>query len=269
MPPECSANRDAFRQMVKSVFTGTLCSLLSDGMLVFLHAVRGDQCPDLVVLEADDPDEAVEKLGKARCEAHVRLSIFWVIAITYTLLSLYVTICFLANVERADALGFVGAYFTAVFEDFVLKPMIVAFFAASVCSLVLCCSQEASLKVREVMMAQTAQPLRNSNTGSGRLTEVSLYVDEISGELDGTDKTKETVATSILPQASQVLPSSEALRDESSQSKSLLEVQSEHLEGLESKLEVLTNSLREHLERLESHTLEHSPQQCTLPGQAM
>eukprot|EP00931_Biecheleriopsis_adriatica_P031031 TRINITY_DN18231_c0_g1_i3.p1 TRINITY_DN18231_c0_g1~~TRINITY_DN18231_c0_g1_i3.p1 ORF type:complete len:284 (-),score=49.81 TRINITY_DN18231_c0_g1_i3:193-957(-) len=251
MPPECSANRDAFRQMVKSVFTGTLCSLLSDGMLVFLHAVRGDQCPDLVVLEADDEDEAVAKLGRARCKAHVKLSIFWVIATLYTLLSLYVTICFLANVETADAFGFVGAYFTAIFEDFVLKPMMVALLFASVCSLALCFSEDARFKVMEEMSKQTVQPARDINTGSRRPTEVSLSVEEINGELDGTDKPKETVATSILPQASQVLPSSEGQRNESSQSKAFQE---------------LAQSIQEILEELESQTLEQSRQQPTLPG---
>eukprot|EP00931_Biecheleriopsis_adriatica_P031032 TRINITY_DN18231_c0_g1_i4.p1 TRINITY_DN18231_c0_g1~~TRINITY_DN18231_c0_g1_i4.p1 ORF type:complete len:284 (-),score=42.92 TRINITY_DN18231_c0_g1_i4:193-957(-) len=251
MPPECSANRDAFRQMVKSVFTGTLCSLLSDGMLVFLHAVRGDQCPDLVVLEADDEDEAVAKLGRARCKAHVKLSIFWVIATLYTLLSLYVTICFLANVETADAFGFVGACFTVIFKDFVLKPIIAALFFASVCALASCCSEDVKFKVMEEMSKQTAQPARDANTQSRRQTEVSLYVDEISGELDGTDKPKETVATSILPQASQVLPSSEGRRNESSRGKSLQSV---------------TNSLSEQLEELESQTLEQSRQQPTLPG---
>eukprot|EP00931_Biecheleriopsis_adriatica_P017514 TRINITY_DN12544_c0_g1_i9.p1 TRINITY_DN12544_c0_g1~~TRINITY_DN12544_c0_g1_i9.p1 ORF type:complete len:436 (-),score=76.66 TRINITY_DN12544_c0_g1_i9:73-1380(-) len=155
-PPACSAEKDEFREIVRSVITGILTSLLSDGILMLLIVVRGEQCPEVAVLEEEDPAEAEGKLDRERLKAFARLLTFWGIAILYTLLSCYVTICFLANVGHADAVGFVTAFFVAVFKEFVLFPVAWAVFIASVCSLVLCCQKDATSKIREEQMLHTA-----------------------------------------------------------------------------------------------------------------
>eukprot|EP00931_Biecheleriopsis_adriatica_P031528 TRINITY_DN18480_c0_g1_i5.p1 TRINITY_DN18480_c0_g1~~TRINITY_DN18480_c0_g1_i5.p1 ORF type:complete len:265 (+),score=34.00 TRINITY_DN18480_c0_g1_i5:75-797(+) len=208
MPPKCFADREVFWEMVKSAITGMLSSLLSDGILVFLVAVRGEQCPELALLEADGPNEGnVIALDKARRNARAKLAIFWGMASAYALLSLYVSICFLANVGYADARSFMWAYFAALFRYFVINPVGLASFLTFTCGLVLCCSEDTVGKVRGEMVLCTMeqQPEREHAWEIEAQVRVSMAareddsdcIDEGSAQLSG-----------ILPQAS--LPSSEA-----------------------------------------------------------
>eukprot|EP00931_Biecheleriopsis_adriatica_P033252 TRINITY_DN19301_c1_g2_i1.p1 TRINITY_DN19301_c1_g2~~TRINITY_DN19301_c1_g2_i1.p1 ORF type:complete len:243 (-),score=27.71 TRINITY_DN19301_c1_g2_i1:33-686(-) len=188
MSPECSASRDPFWEIVKSAITGTLSSILSDGMLVLLIAVRGEQCPELAVLEADEPDHwsVHALLQRARSEIIVKLLIFWSMAIAYTVLSMYVTVCFLANVGHADALGFMWAYFVVLGQVFVVTPLLIALFFASMCTLALFCSPdmvrrccEEGMRVHTSQAAQSAEDVDFCAQLSNILPQASQTVKEV------------------------------------------------------------------------------------------
>eukprot|EP00931_Biecheleriopsis_adriatica_P036008 TRINITY_DN20765_c0_g1_i1.p1 TRINITY_DN20765_c0_g1~~TRINITY_DN20765_c0_g1_i1.p1 ORF type:complete len:609 (+),score=98.86 TRINITY_DN20765_c0_g1_i1:90-1829(+) len=180
MPPECFEERGAFRELVKSFLSGIFCSLLSDGMLGMLIAIRGEQCPELAMSQDGDADEETGLLS-ARKTALIKLMLFWLVGASYVLLSVYVMICYLANVGYDDALGFVHAYVVVFIEDFLIEPSAIAVILGVASSIVLCCSRDVIYKVkgakRQISSSRRAAAFEGISAGQGAALASDLAED--------------------------------------------------------------------------------------------
>eukprot|EP00434_Breviolum_minutum_P033669 symbB.v1.2.029793.t1/scaffold3289.1/size59672/2 len=127
--------------MVQSVTVGFVTAFLGDGIIFILFLVQRKS-----VVYRTEWTEA--RKARQRFWWSFRICAFWVISILYTSFCNIYAWLFLANVREEDADKWLQGVLWTLFQDLILKPLLVAVILATMSSLLLCCRPSLRRKVR-------------------------------------------------------------------------------------------------------------------------
>eukprot|EP00434_Breviolum_minutum_P001501 symbB.v1.2.001324.t1/scaffold57.1/size370615/33 len=175
--PKCSPPSDEFERVVQSVTVGFVTAFLGDGIIFILFLVQRKS-----VVRRTEWTEAMKV--RQRFWWSFRTGTFWVMSFLYTTFcNIYIWL-FLANVREEDASKWLSALLGTLFQDLLLKPLMVTVILTTMSSLLLCCRP--SLKRR--IQAQWQEEVDEDNDDQGDRNDSEAEAEEHSMMSDASSE---------------------------------------------------------------------------------
>jgi len=177
--PKCSPPSDDFERTVQSVTVGFVTAFLGDGIIFILFMVQRKS-----VVRRTEWTEA--RKARQRCCWSFRTCVFWVISFLYIIACNIYTWLFLANVREEDAAKWLDGVLWTLFQDLILKPLLVALILTTMSSLLLCCRPSLKRKIQaqweEVDDEDDQGKQDDQDDSEAELEESHVSISHLSGE---------------------------------------------------------------------------------------
>eukprot|EP00435_Cladocopium_sp_Y103_P033486 s2534_g8.t1 len=140
--PDCSPPPESLARLVQAVTVGFATAFFGDGIIFLLFFVQRKK-----VISKTEWTE--KQKDRQRMWWRIRTISFWVITFCYTSFCQIYTWLFLANVREVDASQWLDSMFLTLFQDLILKPVLLAVILATMCTVILCWRPSLKRKIQE------------------------------------------------------------------------------------------------------------------------
>jgi len=158
---------------------GFVTAFLGDGIIFILFMVQRKS-----VVRRTEWTEA--RKARQRCCWSFRTCAFWVTSFFYVIACNIYTWLFLANVREEDAAKWLDGVLWSLFQDLILKPLLVALILTTMSSLLLCCRPSLKRKIQaqweEVDDEDDQGKQDDQNDGEAEFEESHARISHVSSE---------------------------------------------------------------------------------------